>query len=182
MNTTRWTLVSALVLWIAWGFSDAGARVETPISADILRFAPAPSAEAEERHAAVTFLIAGGRVEIRNVKVGSGPSRAYARGNKPIKIELIDRSGKPFDQIDIDDPRLLRVYHSTEMLKGAPHGVAALKEAEATIVIALDPRLDAMLVIVEARDRGRLLPLRDAIAAQCERDDSEACRSFVRSR
>ena len=180
MKTANWALIFILTLSSACHF--AGGKAEAQISSADAPSSPAPLPDAAESHVAVTFLIGEGRTDIRNVKVGKGPSRSYARENKPIKIELLDRNRKPFDQIVIDDPRQLRVYHGSAASESTPHGVVTLQEAEATIVLPLDPRLNAILVIVDVRDRGRPLAIRDAVAEQCERDESDACHAFLRGR
>lgn len=180
MKTSNWLLIFILTLSSACGFR--GGKADSPISSAASRSVPAPLPDAAERHVAVTFSIGEGRTEIQNVKVGGGPSRSYARENKPIEIELLDRNGEPFDQIVIDDPRQLRVYNNGAAPGSPPHGMVQLQEAEATIVLPLDPRLDAILVIVDSRKRGRPLAVGDAIANQCERDESDACQAFLRGR
>lgn len=179
MKTSNRTLIFGLGFLNACSFG--GGEIETPVSS-ASRFTVAPLPDAAERHAAVTFTIAEGSTNIQDVKVGGGPSRSYPRENKPVQIELLDRNGEPFDQVVIDDPRQLRVYDNGAATGSPPHSVVQVQEAEATIVLPLDPRLDAILVSVGSRDRGRPLAVGDAIAEQCERDESDACRTFLRRR
>lgn len=180
MRTAHWTMVSGLALLGACGCAAAetAERAEPPPA----RLVAAPSADAAERHAALTFTIGDDRTRIQAVRVGGGPARGYARGNKPIRIDLLDRNGDPFDQVVIDDPRQLRAYDGGAPAGSSPHGMVELREADATIVLPLDPRLHAILVKIGARDRGTPLAVGDAIAEQCGRDRSDACETFRRSR
>src|SRR5262245_5378895 len=95
--------------------------LETPASAAASGYETAPLPDANERHAAVTFSINERGVSLGKVKVGSGPARSYPRENSPIVIEWLDRSGEPFDQIVIDDPRQLRTYGNDPNVS-TPHG------------------------------------------------------------